>query len=237
MRTGKPITLLLAVVALLSLLIATTVLLAQESDDPAQVDLNEIKEDTIRELFDDKGNMVTPDDRLASVARTHKGGFGGFYFHEEDNTIAYVFMMDTSDPQYAEDAFRSAYSKSHRIQQIIPVQGDYSFDELVEWYYLLNPALHKNDIRPIWSGVMELRNRIVFGLSDMSVVEAAWRIMDDLDIPRGAVVFEEDHIPDLMAGGDSVEDDWRPLVGGIRHQQETGGVDCTIGFVTERETV
>lgn len=233
MRNRKPIILLLAVVALLSIVIATTVLLAQESDDPERVDLDEIKEDVVRDLFDSKGNMVTPDDRLASVARTHKGGFGGFYFHETDDTIAYVFMKDTSDPQYVEDAFRSAYGDTQRFQQIIPVQGDYSFDELVEWYYLLNPALHKNDIHPIWSGVMELYNRIVFGMDDMSVLEAAWQIMDDLDIPRGAVIFEEDHISVPMAGGDSVEDDWRPLVGGIRHQQETGGVDCTIGFVTE----
>ena len=60
------------------------------------VDLNQIKEEAIRNLFDSAGNMINPNRQLASVARDHEGGFGGYYFHETDRSIVFVYMLDVT---------------------------------------------------------------------------------------------------------------------------------------------
>ena len=73
------------------------------------VNLDEIKEQAVRDLFDDKGRMVTPDQRLARIAVEHQGGFGGYYFDETDRSTAYVYMLDPSRTETAEAAFRAAY--------------------------------------------------------------------------------------------------------------------------------
>lgn len=41
------------------------------------VDLDEIQEEIIRDLFDKEGRMATTDDRLARIAQEYEGGFAG----------------------------------------------------------------------------------------------------------------------------------------------------------------
>ena len=226
-------------IALLAI-VGTTAVLAQRwnelTPDTDVVDLDQIKEDVIRELFDSTGKMIDPKRQLAKVARDHEGGFGGYYFHETDKSIAYVYMQDLTETTSAEDAFRSAYNGDREITQIIPVQGDYSFDQLVEWYHILDRAFAESDIRTGTGSVRVLENRIRFGLRDAGQIDDALRIIQRLEVPEGAVVLVEDHIT-LLTDEDSVRAKWRPLVGGIQHEEGWYTGTCTTGFVTERDDV
>ena len=160
----------------------------------ATVHLDEIKEEAVRDLFDDRGRMVNPDQRLAGIAAEHKGGFGGYYFDETDRSTAYVYMLDPSQTEAAKAAFRAAYRGDRQVDRIIPVQGDYAFNDLLEWFHLLDTAMVENGIHPTAGGVREISNRIRFGLEDIGQATDARRIMSDLDIPQGAVVFEKEKI-------------------------------------------
>ena len=157
----------------------------------ATVNLDEIKEQAVRDLFDDRGRMVNPDQRLARIAAEHKGGFGGYYFDETDRSTAYVYMLDPSQTEAAKAAFRAAYRGDRQVDRIVPVQGDYAFNDLLEWFHVLDTAMVENGIHPSTGGVREISNRIRFGLEDIGQATDARRIMSDLDIPQGAVVFEK----------------------------------------------
>ena len=200
---------LMVITVLLLTIVLTTVVTEPWTDDsvvmdtgmdeaeahPEEIDLYEIQEDVVRGLFDDNGKMVTSDERLASVARDHEGGFGGFYFHETDENIAYVYMKDVSKVEAAKAAFRAAYTGGRDITHIIPVQGDYSFDDLVQWFYALDKALVANDIHPSTGSVREIDNRIQFGLPDSSQFDDARRVMRGRGIPYGAVNLVEQDYP------------------------------------------
>ena len=158
----------------------------------ATVNLDEIKEEAVRDLFDDRGRTVNPDQRLARIAAEHKGGFGGYYFDETDRSTAYVYMLDPSQTEAAKAAFRAAYRGDRQVDRIVPVQGDYAFNDLLEWFHVLDTAMVENGIHPTTGGVREISNRIRFGLEDIGQATDARRIMGDLDIPQGAVVFEKE---------------------------------------------
>ena len=198
----------MTVFATITLVLLTVVgaiaVMAQRTHDPATnpdvVDLSQIKEDAIRNLFDSAGRMIDPKQELAKVASDHEGGFGGYYVHETDKTIVFVYMEDVTKTASAEAAFRAAYrSGSREITQIIPVQGRYSFDQLVEWYDILDRALSESDIYPSTGGVRVLENRIRMGLLDAALIDDALKIMEGLGIPEGAVTLEERGYDRLLA--------------------------------------
>ena len=170
------------------------------------------------------------------MTTTHEGGFGGYYFHDTDKSIVYVYMKDVTKTAAAEAAFRAAYSGDHQITQIIPVQGDYSFDQLVEWFNILDRALIASGILPARASIREIENRIVIGLRDRHQIADVRRKMEELGIPEGAVVIRENYST-LLADKDSVRAKWRPLVGGVQHEEGWYTNTCTIGFVTERDDV
>ena len=170
---------------------ARTVPSTVSPDGVPTVDLDEIKEQVVRDLFDDSGRMVNSDQRLARIAAEHQGGFGGYYFDETDRSTAYVYMLDPSQTEAAKAAFRAAYRGDRLIDRIIPVPGDYAFNDLLGWFHVLDAAMVKNGIHPTTGGVREISNRIRFGLEDIGQAEDARRIISDLDIPQGAVVFEK----------------------------------------------
>ena len=128
------------------------------------------------------------------MARDHEGGFGGYYFHETDKSTVFVYMLDVTNTAAAEAAFRAAYHGSREITQIIPVQGDYSFDQLVEWFHILDRALIESGIPPARASVREIENRIRMGLFDADQIDDALQIMEKLGIPEGAVILSEERI-------------------------------------------
>ena len=179
------------------------------------ISLSEIKEESVRAMFDEHGKMVTPDDRLARIAEKHEGGFGGFYFHETDRGHAFIYMRDPGQVEAARAAFREAYQGGSRtITRITPVQGDYAFNDLLRWYRVLDPALVKNGVYPTTGAVMELKNRIQFGMSNAADIEEARRITRELGIPEGAVIFEV-RVVRLFINTGGAKTRWRNLVAGI----------------------
>ena len=178
--------------------LSAAAVMAQRADEhqpePEVVDLTQIKEEVVRDMFDSTGRIISPDGRLAKVAKDHEGGFGGFYFHETDKSIAYVYMLDITKTEYAEAAFRAAYNGDREITRVLPVQGGYSFDQLLEWFYILDRALIENGILPARASVREIENRIRIGVFDGEEIDNVRRIMERLGIPEGAVVVEEDYM-------------------------------------------
>ena len=161
---------------------------ATPSPIPEVVDLSQIKEEAIRALFDNTGRMINPDRQLAQVAKDHEGGFGGYYFNKTDKSIVYVYMLDVTKTDAAEAAFRAAYHGDREIAQIIPVQGDYSFDQLFEWFRILDRALFESGIPPAETSVREIENRIRIGMFDEDQIDDVRGIIERLGIPQGAVV-------------------------------------------------
>ena len=154
------------------------------------VNLADIKEDAVRAFFDDKGHFIDPDGRLTRIAQEHEGGFGGFYFDEDDRSHAYVYMLDPNNREAAKAAFTAAYGgDSSSISKITPVQGEYSYNDLTRWFYVLDRVLISAGIPPSIGSVSELENRIRFGMRTKARINLARQITREIDIPEGAVVF------------------------------------------------
>lgn len=192
--------------------------------EPSPVNLDEIPEEAVRALFDDQGNFFGPDQRLAQIAKKHEGGFGGYSFHETDKSHVYVYMLDTSKTESAEAAFREAYNGMHTVTRITPVQGQFRFDQLVEWFLVVDRALLANGIHPTTGAVMEICNRIRFGLRDESLIIDARRVVGDLGIPQEAVVFEQSN-PMLLGHADGKEPLLRPMVEWFKRLFRSGADD------------
>ena len=189
--------LMAAIILLLSLVAAAAVIVqgTDGTDDGEAVNLDEVPEEAVRRLFDENGVMMNPNRRLARIAREREGGFGGFHFDGAPKGTAFVFMLDPDNRAAAEAAFHAAYVGGQReITRVVPVQGDFSFADLVEWYYALDTALVENDIHPTSGAPYEIDNRIRFGLADLSQAEDARQIMSELGIPEGAVIFAKEQL-------------------------------------------
>ncbi len=202
MISKRTLALMATVVLLLAGAIAATV---AGQDGEENVAPDEIQEEVVRDLFDEKGRIVTTDERLARIAQEYEGGFGGYYFDETNPSKAYVFMLDPGNIAATEAAFRAAYRGKRQTTDVVPVQGDYSFDQLLEWFHTLDSALVREGIHPATGATLEIANRIMFGLRDMDQVENVHRIMQDLGIPKGGVILQEAN-PELLDGGDKVDD-------------------------------
>ena len=231
MTRTVPLRLLVVMVAMVAMLTAAMVV-AQEDNPPASPPAGP-GEDTVRDIVDADGNIINPDAQLAAIAEEQPGGFGGYYFDETDRSIAYVYMRDITQTAAATAAFGAAYDGSRTITQIIPVQGEYAFNDLFEWFDALDTALVDGGVYPTSGAVMELTNRIVFGVRSEADLTSAQQVLRDSEVPEGAVVFNVE-VNELLDKG-ALDEEWRPLVGGIQHQQELYGNKCTIGFGTERD--
>ena len=189
-------TILAAVTLILLAAVGMTVVLAQRADEPPLdldvVDLSQIKEEAIRNLYDSSGKRIDPNMRAAKIARDHEGGFGGYYLDKTDKSIVYVYMLDVTKTAAAEAVLRAAYYGDREISQIIPVQGDYSLDQLVEWYSILIPAFVASDIQFSEWSVSALENRIDIRLRYENQIDDALQIMERLGIPAGAAILFED---------------------------------------------
>ena len=54
---------------------------------PESADLNEVKENAVRAILDSDGKVIDPNKRIAKAARDNEGGFGGWYFSEDKDTV------------------------------------------------------------------------------------------------------------------------------------------------------
>ena len=225
---------LMGVLVLLAGALLASAVLAQEPDSPPTAEEGETyPEEAVRDQLDEDGKIVTTDDRLAKVAKDHSGGFGGYYFDKTVEGQVFVFMTDPSQTNAARDAFQAAYKGNRTVTQITPIKGEYAFDDLLTWFRTLDRAMLADGIYPSAGAAREIQNRIWFALEDIGQVDTILELMRSLEIPEGAVIFEEAH-SELLSGEDDVQSKWRPLVGGVKFQIKFGQPYCTVGFMTER---
>ena len=153
------------------------------------IDLSEVKEDAVRRLYDSSGNLINSDRKSQAISRKYEGGFGGFYFDDDDPSVVYVYMLDPTKASEAEMAFRAVHTKDRKYTKVVPVQGLYSLDELTDWFYLALEAFNDSDavVLTIW-GLSELNNALEFSVHQD--LDAAWAVIDSLGIPRGAVILD-----------------------------------------------
>ena len=224
----------LSVVATILLLFVVGTVLAQEATGPPESDdPTKVKEDAVRTILDSDGKVIDPNKTMAKAARDNEGGFGGWYFSEDKDT-AYVFMKDTSKSGAAETAFNSAYMGQHRPTNIVVVPGTHSLNEISTWLTQIVVAMATAEIPFSGAGIYHDDNKIKVNLNESASLEDAENARDELGIPASAIEFTITGRGELL-GGDDLEDEWRPLVGGIQHQQIFDGIKCTIGFGTERD--
>ena len=192
---------------------------------------DQVKEDVVQAILDDDGNVIDHNRRLAQVSSDHEGGFGGWYFSDDKNTV-YVFMKDTSKTEQARSAVEASYLGRHAPTNVVVVSGAHSLTELSTWLYQLVDGLVTEGINFKSVAIDHSQNRIDLGVAEDSHIDIAKRVMKDLQIPENAIDITVDD-SQLLGGGD-LEEEWRPVAGAIQHQQIFDGVKCTIGFVTER---
>ena len=107
-----------------------------ETDEDLDInDLNQIRERVVRDLYDSSCKVIDPYRQMQAISKENDGGFGGFYFDDDDPSIVYVYMKDLTKTAEAETAFRAAHARDSRYTQVIPVQDRYSMDELTDWFY------------------------------------------------------------------------------------------------------
>ena len=147
------------------------------------IDLSEVKEDAVREIYDSSGRAKNPDRGIQSISKANAGGFGGFYFDPNNPSTVYVYMKDITETTAAETAFRAAYSKDSEITRIVPVQADHSLDELVNWLYDGVEALHAAGIETSSAGMRILENRFDLAVTNESQLGDAYAVLDGMGVP------------------------------------------------------
>ena len=177
---------MLAAILLLSVV---GVVIAQEATDPSEsVDPTKVKEDAVRAILDNDGKVIDPNKVMAKAARDNEGGFGGWYFSEDKDTV-YVYMTDTTKTEAAETAFNSAYTGQHSPANAVAVPGTHSMDDLATWRVQMVEALLNAEITLRGFEIDHGENVIKIRLDETASLEDAEGIRDNLGIPASAIEF------------------------------------------------
>ena len=187
------------------------------ADESAHVDLDSVPEEVVRELYDSSGNLINPDRQMQSASRDNVGGYGGHYYDENDPSKVYVYMTDMTQVAAAETAYRSAERDDAGITNVVVVQGRYSMDNLVDWFYEALNAFDSGGVDVNSAGLRPRDNQFSFTIG--TNLDDAWAIIDGLGIPRDALTLKSggEWIP--LSDKDNVTAKWRPGVGGIKIQR------------------
>ena len=212
---------------------AITTHFAGASENVETIDLSTVKEDAIKELYDSEGRQKNPHRVMQDVVKDVDGGFGGYYFDPANPTTAYVYMKDTTKTTEAANIFRNLFPDNSKYTTIEVVRGAYTVDELTDWFYQAFAAVEAANVTVLSASMNIMENEFQLTVGNTSALATAWDVIDDLDIPRGAVSLSVGQTSRL-ADGDNVQAKWRPTVGGIKIE---GPVECTLGFVALKDGV
>jgi hypothetical protein len=154
------------------------------SDEKGCIDLSQVKEQVIKDMFDDRGCWVHPYQQFVDAAKSHPGGFGGFYF---EGTVVNVYMEDPSQLEAARDAFSQAYDGDREITEIRAVRGRYSADKLWDWYQAIEDGDSEAGVQIVGSGIRFGDNKINLTVQSAEQIEDLHALMDALSVPGDAV--------------------------------------------------
>ena len=115
-------------------------------------------------------------------------GFGGLFLDASDNSIVYVYMLDASQQEAAEQAARIILDYE-RIAEVRVLQGDYSWGQLLGWYREAQRVLWPID-HVFSSDIDEMRNRIAFRVGTSYAAQQAREALAKTSVPNQAVVFQ-----------------------------------------------
>ncbi|MEX0762756.1 MAG: hypothetical protein WD208_10905 [Dehalococcoidia bacterium] len=192
--TRKTLVMMMGVLAL-AVLTTGSIALATQTDElePGQYDRSRVKEDIVLQLLDDDGFVIDENQRVGAISADNPGGFGGYYFSEDDQTV-FVYMTDPTQRAAAEAAVRAAHRRPLDGVSIETVQGRYTLRQLADWYKPLKAELNKHDVFPMMSSVRERDNRINFGYKDLeSKRELIESVIVEFGVPLDAVHLEENY--------------------------------------------
>ena len=119
-------------------------------------------------------------------------GFGGLFLDSSDNSIVYVYMLDPSQQEAAEEAAKIILGRERfeqEIREVQVLQGQYSWDQLLVWYREAQKAVWIVD-RVYSSDIDERRNRIVFGVVNEYTEGQVREALAKTSVPQEAVVFD-----------------------------------------------
>ena len=178
----------------------------------------------------------THDDLLAEVGE-RVAEFGGMYL-SEDNTILYVYLTDGMEDavkqeevkQAIEDVLKSDLTTRRQLR-IVPAQ--YSMSQLYGWYGQMMWEAFRNP-HVVMTDLDEGQNRLEIGVETLDAVDDLEEMLDNLNIPRKAVIISERERPVLASHRLTDR-----AVGGViegGYQITAAGLSCTLGFNTVRSS-
>ena len=132
------------------------------------------------------------DDQLAGVAEDVPG-FGGYYFERpgmQGHLNIYLLNPDQAVAEAAQERLTVIYDSEQIAQaQVRAVQGQYGYDQLLEWYRKLQGGL---GYVPglVFTDIAEDQNRLSVGVSTKRSQDQVVEALDRLDIPSKAVNVE-----------------------------------------------
>ncbi len=169
---------------------------------------DQVKEDVVKAILDDDGNVIDHNRSLAQVAKDHEGGFGGWYFSDDKDTV-YVYMTDVTKTAQARSAFLAAYLGDDIPSNTVVVSGNHSLEVLVKWLYELLDGLLNDDVALKTFSVDHAQNRVSIGVALAGDLERAKGVADGLGIPASAVEFY--HSDSQLLGSGDLDEEWRPV--------------------------
>jgi hypothetical protein len=176
-------------------------------------------------------------------------GFGGYYFNENGETVAFVTDLARADQaRAAVQALLARNPAAPRGGRVLVRQGRYTFPELAAWRdRITGPVLDLEGVQSIDAN--EGRNRVVIGISSPAAREGVEQVLAAHRVPRESVVMEveEELILQMAAeeellaasGGEFLSSEIRPLRGGIQigrwTDRSAGKISrCTLGAIVRR---
>jgi hypothetical protein len=120
-------------------------------------------------------------------------GFGGIFLDPNDNSIAYVYMVDPSQRDLAKEAARIMLGHQRfeqQIREVRVVKADYSISQLNEWYGRMWNVVHTVE-GVSWTDLNEGKNRIAIGMiARLGARQEMEALLTSLGIPLEAVIIQ-----------------------------------------------
>lgn len=170
-------------------------------------------------------HLVGSDREFAELAQ-QVPGFAGMYFDEGGAPV--VRLKDAGQRGVAQTVLSKVLaSRGRSVAAMRFASADYDFPQLVAWRRQF-PAI-QGVAGVVSTGIDERANRLRFGVVDAAARQRVLAKLDELNIPRGAVLIDE--VPPTRLYAD-LNSHFRPVPGGVRTAFWDGYQNnaCTVGF-------